>query len=259
MFGGLWPGLAPRAESAWGRGARLCLQPGTPSVGPRAEPAPHSLPRVPAAPGRPPAAARPSPGAPRHGLHPGGALTEAPGRPHTPSPRPRFPQTSWPLAVDLGSQPHPSLPPRTWWRAPAGFGAFPYLCQRLAGVGRGIAFVSTEAGGTPPAPPGPRCVLGHGGLGLMGWRLRGEMAPGTPHSSRAVPTSRSVPGPVVLPTTVGSASPPEVWPRRDSTRGPSCLSKRVEGGRRRGEPAPASLTPCARGTGSWGVCGHRDR
>ena len=150
----------------------------------------------------------------------------------------------------MGSQPHP-FTPRTWWRAPTGFGVFPYLCQRLAGVGRGIAFVSTEAGGTPAAPPGPRCVLGHGGLGLMGWRLRGEMAPGTPHSSRAVPTSRSVPGPVVLPS-VGSASPLEVWPRRDSTRGPGCLPKHVEGGRR-GRASPCisdSVHPWDRELGS---------
>lgn len=259
VFGGLWPGLAPGAESAWGRGVRLSLHPGKPSVGPRAGPAPCSLPQG----ARSAWEASSSrlllpPGAPWRGFHPGGTLTEAPSRPYTLSPRPSFPQTSWPLSVALGSQPHPSFTPRTWWRAPTGFGAFPYLCQWLAGVGRGIAFVSTETGGIPPAPPGPRRILGHGVLGLIGWRLRGEMPLGTPHSSHTVLASRSVPGPDVPPA-VGSASPLEGWPRRDSTQGPGCLSKRVEGGRSRGDPAPTSPPPRVRGTGSWGACGHRDR
>ena len=39
VFGGLWPGLAPQAKSAWGAGFRLSLQPVTPSVGPGAGPA----------------------------------------------------------------------------------------------------------------------------------------------------------------------------------------------------------------------------
>ena len=123
---------------------------------------------------------------------------------------------------------------------------------------RGIAFVSTEAGGIPPAPPGPRRILGQGVLGLIGWRLRGEMPLGTAHSSHPVLASRSVPGPDVPPA-VGSASPLEGWPRRGSTQGPGCLSKRVEGGRSREDPAPASPPPRVRRTGSWGACGHRDR
>lgn len=73
----------------------------------------------PAPPSRRPLARVPGPG-------PAGALTEAPSRPHTPSLWPGFPQMSWPLAVDLGSQPHPSFTLRTWWRAPAGFGALSY-------------------------------------------------------------------------------------------------------------------------------------
>lgn len=130
VFGGLWPGLAPGAESAWGVGGpsvpaacyairRPWSWASTARPGPGRPQRPGSLQRLPAPPSRRPSARVPGPGT-------AGALMEAPSRPHTLSLWPGFPQTSWPLAVDLGSQPHPSFTPRTWWRAPAGFGALPY-------------------------------------------------------------------------------------------------------------------------------------